>query len=274
MGMDRLEQIMRSFGGEAMQLHAPEDRAVFRAQAGSQAEAQALAWAALPEAERVALVKAAGAVPEACGDAIPVAPARGAVRVFDFYASYPDGEKGSRLKPAGHLGRRSMERLDVFGRMEAQGRRRGRGFALTASQVGIGRMYRTLVEDRDAGAVRCASGEALMAGGSRGGTREGFTDHRLALSRRIDAMQARVEAGAALVPVRGRGAPIPARALVDAVCLEDRDLSDVLRAHGWAVTGAIVTRAVGALAAALDRMMGIGVELRSLDSDKGLRSVS
>lgn len=256
---DRLSQIMQAFGGVALQRVGAEERAAIRDMAGSAAEARALAFERLPEAERVALVKAAGAVPEVCGDDIPTAPARGAVRVFDFLASYPKGEDGSELKPAGFLGRRTMERLDVFGRMAAQSARRGGGGGLTPSQVAIGRLYRTLVEDRDAGAVRGVSVETRANVGSRGGTLEGFTDARLALSRRIDAMQAAVGSGAALVPGRaGRAQLVTARALVDLVCLEDRDLSDVLRAHGWAVYGRSVARAQGALAAALERMMRPG----------------
>lgn len=230
--MARLEKIMAQFGGAD--------------------------FMARPEAQRVALVKASGAVPEACGDAAPVAPARGPVRVFDFMASYPKGEDGSELKPAGHLGRRTMQRLDVFGRMAAQSRRRGGDGGLTPSQVQMGRDYRTLIEDRDSGAVRCVSAEALMLGGAGGGTREGFTDHRLALSRRIDLLQARIGPGMALRSKRADyRQPIPARVLVDLVCVQDKDLAAVLRAYGWPDDSRKITaRARAALADALDRMMG------------------
>lgn len=217
----------------------------------------AMRFEALPEAQRVALVKQAGAVPDACGDAAPVAPARGPVRVFDFMASYPKGADGSELKTAGHLGRRTMQRLDVFGRLEAQAKRRKLDCLLTPSQVQMGREYRTLVEDRDAGAVRCVSAEALMLGGASGGTREGFTDHRLALSRRIDMLQGRIGAGYALRSRRvDYRAPIAARVLVDLVCLHDKDMASVLRDHGWKADWRGVERGWRALAAALDRMIG------------------
>lgn len=223
---------------------------------------RAEAFELLPEPARLALVKRAGAVPLACGDAIPEAPARGPVRTLDYLASYPKGVAETELKPAGHAGRKTLKCLDVFDRMAAQSARKGGVLALTDSQIGMARMYRTMVEDREAGAVRCSSLEAMPSGG--GGTREGFTDHRLALSRRIDAMQVRIGSGTALTMRRirpsQRGAVARAnirdRALVDAVCLLDQDISAVLRSHGWSNKGDHIKAALAALAAALDRMIG------------------
>jgi hypothetical protein len=229
------------------------------------AQDRRMAFDALPEVTRVNIIRSAGAVPDACGADIPAAPARGPVRAFDYLGSYPEGDAASILKPAGYMGRKSLQCLDVFGRMAAQSRRKGGSPLLTDSQIGMGRIYRSLIEDRDAGAVRCSSLEATRAGG---GSQEGFTDHRLAQSRRIDTLQARVGAGVAMTIRRirpsarntdlGAGARlvITDRVLVDAVCLTDRDISAVLRAHGWAVKGDTVRAATDALAAALDRMIG------------------
>jgi hypothetical protein len=230
-------------GAAALQGLAPRDRQA--------------AFDALPEGARLRLVARAGAVPADCGPAITPAPARGPVRVFDLLESYPDGPNGSRLKPAGFAGRRSLQRLDVFGRMTAQAARRGGDCALSDSQIGMGRMYRSLVETQAAGGLRCAALE-----GGRGGTAEGFTDHRLDQSRRIDALHAKIGLGVALAvrrvrpSVRGVRTNIPDRALVDAVCLLDRDLSVVLADHGWSIKGETLRAAQAALAAALDRMIG------------------
>jgi hypothetical protein len=102
--------------------------------------------------------------------------------------------------------------------------------------------------------------------GARGGSQEGFTDHRLDQARRIAGLRARVGAGSALslrrIRPSRRGDDGLARrniadlALVDEVCINDRDLSAVLRLHGWCVKGDTVKAAAAALGAALDRMMG------------------
>lgn len=260
MTRDHLAQIIQS--SDALHLVSNEDRLRIKDQCKTMAEARAMAFELLPEPARIALVQRAGLAPDVCGPAIPVSPARGPVRVFDIMQSYPKGTDETVLKPAGYLGRKSMQRLDVFGRMGAQSSRKGGGAMLTDSQISIGRLYRTLVEDREAGAVRCASLEAGRGGG--GGTREGFTDHRLDLSQRIDRLQARIGTGCSMAirrirPSKRGGvarANITDRTLVDSVCLYDLDLSAVLRGSGWAVKGETVSAACLALAGALDRMIG------------------
>ena len=226
------------------------------------ASARMAAFRALPESARLQLVAAHGLPPEVCGPELPNAPARGPLRVFDVLQSYPDGADGSALKPGGFAGRRTAQRLDAFGVMQAQSERRGGCFTLTDSQIGMGRIYGAMVQDHDAGAVRGISIETMM--GARGGTVEGFTDHRLDLSRRIDTLRGRVGDGCALAIRRVRpsargGADrrnIPDRALVDAVCVADMTLGDVLARYGWSVYGDTVRAAMTALAAALDRMIG------------------
>ncbi|MDO9006347.1 MAG: hypothetical protein Q7V20_23125 [Aquabacterium sp.] len=259
MSLDRLSQIVQASALDA--LH-PEDRATLQRAGLTGANLRAAAFDAMSEPERIALVRAAGAVPDTCGDAIPMAPARGPVRTLDYLASYPKGENETHLAPAGYAGRKTMKRLDVFDLMAAQSARKGGCLALTDSQIGMARAYRTLTEDLLAGAVRCSSMEAMRSGG--GGSREGFTDHRLDMSRRLDLLHKRIGPGAGLAIRRIRPSKrgealrrnIADRALVDAVCLQDQDMATVLRAHGWAVKGDTVKAATAAVAAALDRMIG------------------
>ena len=226
--------------------------------------ARAEGFAALDEGARVEVIRQAGMVPPVCGDDIPCAPARGPVRAVDFMAAYPDGQDAYVFKPAGFLGRKTMVRADVFNPMAAQAARKGRAFGLTVSQVAMGRTYRALVERHSAGAMRCSSVEA-MPSGSGGGDADGFTEARLASSRRIDLLRARVGPGSAMVvrrirpSVRGSRASIPDLALVDRVCLADEDISAVLRAYGWSVKGDTVQALTAALSAALERMIGPAV---------------
>lgn len=219
------------------------------------------AFAALDEAGRVDVIRQAGSVPPVCGDDIPCAPARGPVRAVDFMAAYPEGDDAYVFKPAGFLGRKTMVRADVFDTMAAQAARKGRPFGLTVSQVAMARTYRALVERHQAGGMRCSSIEAMPSGSGLGDA-DGFTERRLAASRRIDLLQARIGPGSAMMvrrirpSVRGSRASIPDRALVDRVCLGDEDISAVLRAYGWSVYGDTVQALTAALSAALERMIG------------------
>lgn len=258
MTMDRLSQII--LGAEALRAVPLADRAE--------------AFEALPEPARVAIVRSAGVVPTACGAEAPVAPARGPARMVEFMAAYPKGDKGSEVKPAGHAGRKTVVMLDAIEIMRAQVKRRGGTFALTDEQVGMARLYATLVQNLEAGAVRCVSLEGQTGGG---GSREGFTDHRLALHRRVDGLRARIGGGFAMeirrIRPSKRGddsmkrANIPDRALVDLVCLHGLTTSEVLARYGWAVKGDTNKAATKALAAALDRMLGpVGPALRGFRS--------
>lgn len=257
MTMDRLSQII--MGAEALRAVPMADRAE--------------AFEALPEDARISIVRSAGAVPLACGLEAPVAPARGPARMVEFMAAYPKGNT-TEVKPAGHAGRKTVVMLDAIEIMRAQVRRRGGTFALTDEQVGMARLYHTLVQNLEAGAVRCVSLEGQTGGG---GSREGFTDHRLDLHRRVDGLRARIGSGVAMevrrVRPSARGddgmkrANIPDRALVDLVCLSGLTISEVLARYGWSVYGATVKAATKALGAALDRMLGpVGHAVRSFRS--------
>jgi len=232
------------------------------------------------EAARIAEVRERGSVPAECGPEIPEAPARGPFRLFAPTQIKP-GSAGT-LEPAGYRGpgeatpRKALVLLDVFDWMIADARdrhaRRHAGLPsmpcfvppFTPGQVQVARDYRWLHERHEAGGIRCASLEAQGGGGGGGGGNSGFIDAYVAEGIRLDRLRARIGTGVAM-PVRrvrqsqrgGRSASlIRDRALVDAVCLGQMTLSQVLAAHGWAGCADHRERLRLALAAALDCMQG------------------
>lgn len=227
------------------------------------------------EAARIAEVVSRGAVPDVCGPDIPEAPARGAFQVFRPMTIVP-GSAGTAV-PAGYRApgegrfRAAIRRADVFDRMERDARiahdQAGAAVPFVApfspAQVQVARDYRDLTERHAAGGMRCASLEAGRGGGGSGGE---FIDAYVDEGLRLAALQRRIGAGAAISVRRirpgrrgshARGI-ITDRALVDAVCLRDKSLGQVLRAHGWAVKGDLRAALRVALAQALDRMIGYG----------------
>ncbi len=212
------------------------------------------------EATRLAAIKAQGTVPAICGDAIPQAPARGAYRVFEPTALIPDGEGGFEAKSAGYRGRSAIQRADVFDVMAAKAARHNKASPLSAGQVAIGRHYRDLVERHACAGLKCSSIEAIRTGGSgRGGD---FMDAVLRDREEIERLHRRIGTGSAIVvrrirpSKRGSRVSIADRRLVDMVCLEDRALSDVLKAHGWSVYGENSRCVAQALAQTLEGMRG------------------
>lgn len=212
------------------------------------------------EAARLAAIKVQGAVPAICGDAIPQAPARGAFRVFEPQALYPDGEGDFEARSAGYRGRSAIQRADVFDVMAAKAARHNKASPLSAGQVAIGRHYRDLVERHSCAGLKCSSIEAIRSGGSgRGGD---FMDAVLRDRDEIKRLRRRIGTGSAMVvrrirpSKRGSRVSISDLRLVDMVCLEDRALSDVLKAHGWSVYGDTSRAVAKALGLALGRMSG------------------
>ncbi|OIQ39727.1 MAG: hypothetical protein BM560_14550 [Roseobacter sp. MedPE-SWde] len=212
------------------------------------------------EAIRLTEVKARCALPEICGDAIPQAPARGAFRVFEPQGLYPDGEGGFEAKHAGYRGRSAIQRADVFDIMAAKAARHKKPSPLSAGQVAIGRHYRDLVERHACAGLKCSSIEAIRSsGGGRGGD---FMDAVLRDREEIERLRRRIGTGSAMVvrrirpSKRGSRTSIFDRRLVDMLCLEDRPLSDVLKAHGWSVYGATSQAIAQALGQSLERMRG------------------
>lgn len=220
-------------------------------------------WADRAESDRIDHVKSFGAVPVECGPDIAPAVARGPVRAVHLQQVYTRGDGELDAMPAGHKGRATLLVADVFDRMQAQASKKKSRIPLTASQIETARTYARTVERHAAGAVRCSSIEGR--GGGTGGGPDGFTDARLASSRRIDLWHRRIGDGQAMAVKRVRKMARPgkvqrititARQLVDAVCIEDMEISKVLRRYGWPANGRNVHACCVALGAILDRMSG------------------
>lgn len=211
------------------------------------------------EAARLAAIKAQGTVPDVCGDAIPQAPARGAFRVFEPKVLHPDGQGGFEPRFAGYRGRSAIQRADAFDVMAAKAARHKKPSPLSPSQVSMGRYYRGLVERHACAGLKCSSIEAIRTGSSgRGGD---FMDAVLRDREEIERLRRRIGTGSAMVvrrirpSLRGSRVSISDRRLVDMVCLEDRAISDVLKAHGWSVYGDTSRAVAKALGLALDRVI-------------------
>ena len=212
------------------------------------------------EAARIAEVKVRGHVPEQCGPEIPEAPARGAFRVFEPQQLYPDGKDGYVSRTAGYRGRSAIQNADVFDVMGAKAARHRKPHPLTPGQIAMGRHYRGLVERHAAAGIRGSSLETRSSG--RGRDAGDYMDRVLRDKAEIDRLRRRIGDGTAMVvrrirpSKRGSRVNISDRVLVDMVCLEDRSLSEVLRAHGWIVQGVSVKALQKAMRDVLERMIG------------------
>lgn len=213
----------------------------------------------LQEADRVRKLLEASAVPFSCGPEYVVAPARGAFRLYRPTEMVPGSTE--RVRRTGWKGRDAIRACDAFDVMQAQAARRKQPHPLTPGQVEIGRDYGALVERLAAAGVRCSSVEAMSNARAGGGN---WIEALMRDGRRLDAFRRRIGSGAALTVRRvrpsergTRGARlITDKALVDAVCVYQMQLDDLLRSKGWSVKGDHRCVLRDALRAALDRMQG------------------
>lgn len=208
------------------------------------------------EAARIAALRLAGSPPAECGsELVRCAPARGVLRPWMPRVMHQRGDGSFVVVDDGFDGRHAARVEDAFDRMADQAARAGGPAPFAPAQVAAGRRYRTLVERHAAAGLRCASVEARVDGGGRGGG--GLADALLAEARELARLRRRIGAVCVLRVLRARGAgrrDVTARGLVDAVCLGDLTLSEVLRAAGWAEKGILRARLRMALACALERM--------------------
>lgn len=221
---------------------------------------------AAEEQARIDEVRALGFVPSDVGP-VPEAPARGPVKSTQRMSFYPDGEEGFARKPSGYMGRKTLERADVFDRILLQSARTKSQRPLTPSQIATGRAYRDLTERYDRAGVRCSSLETSGGGGTGGS----FIDAVVRDGEQLRRWHHRIGDDVALVvrrvrpSQRGTKKGITDRTLVDMVCLGDKAISEVLKAHGWSVEARNTKVLLRALAAILDRMTGpVGCGIRTL----------
>ncbi len=221
------------------------------------------AWGKMTSAERVAAIKAAYTPPAACGPDVVAAPARGAFRTYDPIGLVPGSTE--RVRSEAHRGegeavaRKGVAAVDVFDRMMVEAARRKMPAPLTPSQIAIGRRYRWVAEQHDAGGFKLSS--INSTGGGAGAL--DVMDLRLGERQELVELRNRVGDGVAMevrrVRPSARGVEnrlIRDLDLIDRVCLRDMMLTEVLRAFGWSNRGGNAAALRGALCGALDRMIG------------------
>jgi len=168
---------------------------------------------------------------------VPVAPARGALRVAVEMGMTPHGATDWAATPTGHRGRRTVHRADAFDRMALAAEKAGKPAPFTAGQVAAGRHWRDLVERYRAAGMR--SMDLNRSGGGSGGG--GFMDAVCDQGAELRRLRARIGQGTALAvrrirpSARGDGARhnITDLVLIGHVCLDDLSLHEVLARYGW-----------------------------------------
>ena len=223
----------------------------------------AAAWRAMASADRVAAIKAAYTPPAACGPDVVAAPARGAFRTYDPIGLVPGSTE--RVRSEAHRGegeaiaRKGVAVVDVFDRMMVEAARRKMPAPLTPSQIAIGRRYRWITEQHDAGGFKLTS--INSTGGGAGAT--DVLVQRLSERKELVELRRRVGDGVAMsvrrVRPSARGVEnrlIRDLDLIDRVCLRDMMLTEVLRAFGWSSRAGNALAVRAALCGALDRMIG------------------
>jgi len=204
--------------------------------------------------------------PEIMAEA-PVAPARGCMRLVEGFKAV--GLEQSRvgwdvqvasdgLRWEGQCQLQIMVEQARRTHVKRVGSMDGFVAPFTPGQIQMGQRYATLVERHAAGGMKCTA-IGRTGGGGQGGD---FMDTFVAEGREIDLIRRRIGTGQAMIvrrvrpSDRGTKSGITDRRLVDMVCLEGADLTEVLRAHGWdkQVKQRQVLRE--ALAAVLDRIQG------------------
>lgn len=219
------------------------------------------------EAARLRALKAAGAIPEDCGPAIIPAPGRGGFALVENIELVPVGTDDTKAMHRGYGGRSAIRRADVFDGMIAAAARRGVACTLTPGQIATGRRYADLVELLASDGTKLSQLEASR-GGSEG---RDWMDRRLEFSAELERMRRRLGSRPAMILRRirpsqrkrelapGERAPniFTRRDMVDAVCVRDMTIKQLLGRFHWSDSGRNCKAAGQALGEALDAMIGL-----------------
>lgn len=192
---------------------------------------------------------------------VPAAPARGPMVISQGFEALPGGMRrrdGIRLRELSPLAQ-----MVANAWLRHQDRHAGGADVpfvapFDPAQVQVSEDYRALVEQHEAGLVKCSSTEAGRAGSGGSGL---AIDRFIQDGRWLAVLRDRIGDAVVMAPRRNmdRGncrRAITSRVLVDLVVLHGKDLSAVLARHGWQADGKNRKVLRLALCAALDRMQG------------------
>ncbi|MEM1149317.1 MAG: hypothetical protein AAGI03_02005 [Pseudomonadota bacterium] len=186
---------------------------------------------------------------------ISVAPGQGPLIAAPMVEVMTDSTGQMRIVSTGYRGKVTARVSDVWDRMAAQATRAGGATRFTMAEVETARHYATLTEAVASGCVKCSSFERGSSGGSAGAMDAFIRD-----CEKLRSYHARIGKAVQLQVRRIRPSErrtrwdISDRVLVDQVCLGGMTLSDVLRGHGWSVSGAARAAAAQVLSTTLLRM--------------------
>lgn len=206
------------------------------------------------EAKAVSALMDRAAVPVLASSQIIAAPARGPVSIVPQTIARMTAQ-GPVMRRDTRDGFHPVRRVDAFDRIAAAVLAGGGASPFTVAQVDAGRGYAGLVERVASEGLRCGSGEVQgQAGGGKG---RDWMDGVIRRSAQLAAMRAAIPVSVALAPPVGEaGQVVRVRDVVDAVCLRDLVLTDVLAEAGLPVRNDSKAALMAALLLGLDALYG------------------
>lgn len=212
-------------------------------------------WLAAEDAA-VEAAKAAATPPDTASPNIIAAPARGPALVQPQFETVQTAS-GPRTRRATQDGFHPVRQADAFDVMALQHKRAGgKGALFTVAQVEAGRAYAALSERVASEGLRCTSLEVRAGSGPNSTGGRDWMDGVIGRSDRLEKMHAAIGETLIVGTVTrcGKRRAMSVRSVVDAVCIEGRPLTHILKADGWSPKGETRAALQRELAAALDRL--------------------